>query len=146
MAVDSEISIKSCCDETGYPLSDSNFWKHSSNTIDVCSCLDNASVTSGSGTVTLIGDCETDCSCFNIEIDQADLDESGGVARVYYQCCDGSFQYEEYTTSGTFTLCAQYIFHIMMVKGTTFTFPQYNTYFSGSADPNCNCSSCATMC
>jgi hypothetical protein len=140
------VQIKSCCDNGNYSISDSNFWKHSSNTIDVCSCSGNASVTSGSGTVTLIGDCATDCSCFSIEIDQLDIVESGGEARVYYQCCDGSFQYEVYTSGGSYTLCAQYIFHIMMYKAGVFSLPQYNTYFNGSADNNCNCSACAAIC
>jgi hypothetical protein len=147
LTLNSTVEVKSCCDNNAfYSISDSNYWKHSGNFISVCSCEDNVTVTGG-GSANLIKDCNTDCSCYEINIAQEDIDASIGDPIVHYQCCDGSFATETYSASaGQYFLCAQHVFHLMFIKGTTYYFPTASTFTDTGQNVGCTCTSCGNGC
>jgi hypothetical protein len=141
----STVQVKSCCDDTFYSTSDSNYWKHSGNFISVCSCEDNVTVTGG-GSANLISDCNTDCSCYEIYVAPEDIALSIGDAIVHYQCCDGSFATETYQSSGQYFLCAQYVFHLMFIKNGIYYSPVDSTLTNNGQSSGCNCTECGTTC
>ena len=141
----STVQVKNCCDFGLSSINDSNYWKHSSNTINVCSCENNVSVTGG-GAAQLQGDCNTDCSCYEIYVAPEDIALSIGDAIVHYQCCDGSFATETYTSAGTYTLCAQYVFHLMFIKAGVYSLPVDSTLTNNGQNSGCNCEPCGTTC
>jgi hypothetical protein len=126
-------------------LSDYTFWEPNGGNITFCACGTPSVQGAWGGEANVTGSCG-DCQCYDIIIDNRDVlnsDENG--VRVYYQCCDGTFNLE--LTMGNITRCANRIMGLFIVFRGAIIPPLYGSSYSSTGQGSCtNCVSCGQSC
>jgi hypothetical protein len=139
------ITYYECCSNTSQQLNDFTFWEPNGGNITFCACGTPSVQGVWGGEAIQNGSCG-DCQCYDIIIDNRDvLDSDENAVRVYYQCCDGTFNLE--LTGGNITRCANRIMGLFIVFRGNIIPPLWGSSYVSTGQGSCtNCVNCGQSC